>query len=231
MINNILKYKIKKILLFFILFPLFSLSQQFNNLQGKKLSDLNDVELMSYWTQAQKNGYSIDQIKMLARTQGVSEIEITEFEKRIKEISGDLKSDSKKEEFDTSTLTSIFGKKINTNENKIEKEDQIIQQGRMPIFGSNYFNNENINSSPILNVATPSSYEIGPGDEILISIWGAAENEYSSTVSREGFIKIERLGPVYVSGLTIKSAKEKLVRVLGKIYSGLNISSNSEFKV
>ena len=141
MINNILKYKIKKILLFFILFPLFSLSQQFNNLQGKKLSDLNDVELMSYWTQAQKNGYSIDQIKMLARTQGVSEIEITEFEKRIKEISGDLKSDSKKEEFDTSTLTSIFGKKINTNENKIEKEDQIIQQGRMPIFGSNYFNN------------------------------------------------------------------------------------------
>ena len=57
---------------------------------------------------------------------------------------------------------------------------------RLPIYGSNYFNNDNINSSPILNIATPSSYELGPGDEILISIWGAAENEYSSIISEKG---------------------------------------------
>ena len=102
---------------------------------------------------------------------------------------------------------------------------------KLPIYGSNYFNNENINSSPILNVATPSSYELGPGDEILISIWGAAENEYSSLISREGFVKVERIGPVYLSGLTITEAKNKLKRSLSKIYSGINSSQNSDFKV
>ena len=64
----------------------------------------------------------------------------------------------------------------------------------------------------MLNVATPASYELGPGDEILISIWGAAENEYSSKISREGFVKVERIGPIYLSGLTLSEAKNKFFK-------------------
>ena len=119
----------------------------------------------------------------------------------------------------------------NTIEEESDEMSALKTLAKLPIYGSNYFNNENINSSPILNVATPSSYELGPGDEILISIWGAAENEYSSLISREGFVKVERIGPVYLSGLTITEAKNKLKRSLSKIYSGINSSQSSEFKV
>ena len=97
------------------------------------------------------------------------------------------------------------------------------------VFGSEFFNNPNINTSPQINIATPESYELGPGDELAISIWGAAENEYSSKISREGYLKIERIGPVYLSGLTIMEAKSKLKDRLSKIYSGLNSNYNKVF--
>ena len=212
-----------------MLIPSILFSQDISDLQNKKLNDLNDSELLSYWTEAQKNGYDLDQIKILARAQGVSEAEIQEFENRIKDITSEMKQDDDDNLFDEKKLTSIFGKKIE-NKNEVSDQDD-FKISNLPIFGYNFFNNENINSAPQLNIATPSSYELGPGDEVLVSIWGASENEYSSNISREGYIKIERIGPVYVSGLTITEAKNKLVRTLSKIYSGLNLSNNSDFKV
>ncbi len=209
-----------------MLIPSILFCQNINDLKNKKLNDLNDSELLSYWTEAQKNGYDINQIKILARAQGVSELEINEFEKRIKSLNIS-NEDSKKELFETSSLTTIFGKNIEQD----DLDEQSLKIGDLPIFGSNFFNNENISPAPQLNVATPSSYELGPGDEILISIWGAAENEYISIISREGFIKVERIGPVYVSGLTVSEAKNKLKRILSRIYSGLNSSDNSSFRV
>ena len=209
-----------------MLIPSILFCQDISDLQNKKLNDLNDSELLSYWTDAQKNGYDLDQIKILARAQGISETEIQEFEKRIKNLN--ISNESNKEElFDTSSLTSIFGK--NTEEDDLN--EQSLEIGGLPIFGSNFFNNKNISPAPQLNIATPASYELGPGDEILISIWGAAENEYISEISREGFIKVERIGPLYVSGLTVSEAKNKLKRSLAKIYSGLNSTASSSFKV
>ena len=218
----------KKIILIIILLPTLFFGQNIDQLKGKKLNDLSDTELISYWKEAQENGYSIDQIKILARAQGISEAEITEFEQRISKITNNTNNESEITEFDSSALTSIFGKNTVGEESEMSNAKILA---KLPIYGSNYFNNENINSSPILNIATPSSYELGPGDEILISIWGAAENEYSSSISREGFVKVERIGPVYLSGLTITEAKNKLKRSLSKIYSGINSSQNSEFKV
>ena len=218
----------KKLILIIILLPTLFFGQNIDQFKGKKLNDLSDTELTSYWNQAQENGYSLDQIKILARAQGISEAEITEFEKRIAEIGVNSNDKDDITEFDSSSLTSIFGKNTNQEGSEMSYTKTLI---KLPIYGSNYFNNENINSSPILNVATPSSYELGPGDEILISIWGAAENEYSSMISREGFVKVERIGPVYLSGLTIAEAENKLKRTLSRIYSGINSNQNSEFKV
>jgi protein involved in polysaccharide export with SLBB domain len=216
----------KRTLLFILLIPAILFSQDISSLQNKKLNDLNDTELLRYWNEAQEKGYDLNQIKILARAQGISELEIIEFEKRIENLN--VSNDNEKEElFDTSTLTSIFGKNTDQDDNN----DKSIKIDGLPIFGSNFFNNENISPAPQLNIATPSSYELGPGDEVLISVWGAAENEYTSEISREGFIKVERIGPVYVSGLTVSEAKNKLKKSLAKIYSGLNSSDNSSFKV
>ena len=194
----------------------------------KTLREMSDKEIKSYWMQAQERGYTLNQIKTLARAQGASESDLIEFERRVIKIG---ETDLKEEDDDLvktqNELTSIFGLKI--DEKSEEEVDEPYSFVNLGVFGSEFFNNPNINTSPQINIATPESYELGPGDELAISIWGAAENEYSSKISREGYLKIERIGPVYLSGLTIMEAKSKLKDRLSKIYSGLNSNYNKVF--
>ena len=219
---------IKKLLVILILLPYMVFSQEINDLKNiKSLDKMSDSDLIEYWDQAQKRGYSLDQIKILARAQGASESDILEFENRIKKIKPNEKTDTADLNETQNEISSIFGLKIKKDEGGQEDEVPIFTD--LGIFGSSFFNNPNINSSPQLNIATPGSYELGPGDELAISIWGAAENEYSSVISREGYLKIERIGPVYLSGLTISEAKVKLKNRLSKIYSGINSSLNKVF--
>ena len=224
--------QIKKLLLILFFIPFLVFSQDLNDLKQnvdfKVLSEMSDKEVNDYWLQAQERGYTLDQIKLLARAQGVSESDLIEFEKRIKKTE---KLDTQFEDNDlTKTqneLTSIFG--LKTEEENEKEAGESYSFTNLGIFGSDFFNNQNINTSPQINIATPESYELGPGDELAISIWGAAENEYTSKISREGYLKIERIGPVFLSGLTITQAKSKLTERLSKIYSGLNSNFNKVF--
>jgi protein involved in polysaccharide export with SLBB domain len=56
---------------------------------------------------------------------------------------------------------------------------------------------------------------------VIISIWGTSENTIRSTISPDGNISIPNLGPVYLSGMTVKEATTYLQRELSKIYAGL----------
>ena len=115
----------KKILLLILLIPTVLLSQDISKLQNKKLNDLNDTELLNYWKEAQEKGYDLEQIKLLARAQGVSELEISEFENRIKSLNVS-NVDENEELFDTSSLTSIFGK---NSDEYIEGEESLKISG------------------------------------------------------------------------------------------------------
>ena len=220
---------IKKLLVILILLPSMVFSQEINDLKNiESLDQMSDKDLIEYWDQAQKRGYSLDQIKILARAQGASESDILEFENRIKKIKPNEKTENGDLNETQNEISSIFG--LNIKENKDDQDEEKVSVFTdLGIFGSSFFNNPNINSSPQLNIATPSSYELGPGDELTVSIWGAAENEYNSVISREGYLKIERIGPVYLSGLTISEAKIKLKSRLSKIYSGINSNVNKVF--
>ena len=224
--------QIKKILFFILLMPAILFSQNISDIEKevsvKALREMSDKEINDYWIQAQERGYSLDQIKTLARAQGASESDLAEFERRIKKIGEPVSENEDDNLLKTQNeLTSIFGLKVREEpEKEIDESDSYVNLG---VFGSEFFNNPSINTSPQLNIATPESYELGPGDELTISIWGAAENEYASKISREGYLKIERIGPVYLSGLTIVEAKSKLKDRLSKIYSGLKSNYNKVF--
>ncbi len=222
---------IKKLIILMMLLPSVIICQDLNDLKNiKSLDQMNDEDLIEYWTQAQKRGYNLDQIKILARAQGASESDILEFEKRIKKIKPNEKTDTDDLNETQNEITSIFGlNATDSEEEEEEEEEEVLMIADLGIFGSSFFNNPNINSSPQINIATPSSYELGPGDELSISVWGAAENEYSSIISRDGYLKIERIGPVYLSGLTISEAEIKLKNRLSKIYSGINSNVNKIF--
>ncbi len=100
-------------------------------------------------------------------------------------------------------------------------------EGEPEIYGHNVFNNRALSFEPNLNAATPDTYVLGPGDEIVIDIWGLNETTIRRMISPEGRITIPQVGPVQLSGLTIAEASKKLKKVLANKYAGLEGDSSS----
>lgn len=87
------------------------------------------------------------------------------------------------------------------------------------VFGRSIFNSASLTFEPNINLATPENYRLGPGDEIIIDIWGASQNTIKQEISPDGFINIPNLGLVYLSNKTMKEADELLKQELRKIYA------------
>ncbi len=92
----------------------------------------------------------------------------------------------------------------------------------LPYFGYSIFRNAKVDFSPEVFGPVDNKYPLGPGDEIVISIWGEVELRHSLTIDREGQVYIENVGIVTLSGLNIRQAKKKLRNVLSKSYSSLS---------
>ena len=90
------------------------------------------------------------------------------------------------------------------------------------VYGRDLFQNKNLNFAPSENLATPRNYRLGPGDEVIIDIFGANQTTMRSTISPEGSINVDVLGPLYLNGMTIEEANKFLKRKLASIYAGLN---------
>lgn len=90
-----------------------------------------------------------------------------------------------------------------------------------PVFGRNVFNRTNLTFEPNENVATPEHYKLGPGDEVIIDIWGANEANIRQQISPEGNILVSQIGPLYLNGLTIREANEKVREVFARKYAGV----------
>ena len=87
------------------------------------------------------------------------------------------------------------------------------------VFGRNIFNNKQLTFEPDINVATPQDYRLGPGDEIIIDIWGASENTIRQEISPDGNISVNGLGVISLNGMNIADAKEYLKSELSRIYA------------
>jgi protein involved in polysaccharide export with SLBB domain len=98
------------------------------------------------------------------------------------------------------------------------------------VFGRNIFNSRNLTFAPSQNLATPVNYKLGPGDEVIIDIWGSNQNTIRETISPDGNINIETLGLVYLNGMTVKEADNYLRRELSKIYSSID-GKNTDIKL
>ncbi len=91
------------------------------------------------------------------------------------------------------------------------------------VFGRDIFNNKNLSFEPAMNIATPQNYVLGPGDAVVIEIYGASQRSINSTVTPDGYIPIEGYGPIQVSGLTVAQANSRIRHQLGSRYSSSRI--------
>ncbi|WP_301025150.1 SLBB domain-containing protein [Muribaculum sp.] len=89
------------------------------------------------------------------------------------------------------------------------------------IYGHKVFNSRALTFEPSENIATPQNYRLGPGDEVIIDIWGTSEDHLRQTISPEGSIMISQIGPVYLNGMTINDANKHIKNSFSKKYAGM----------
>jgi len=204
---------LKRLVFVIILFAsLNSYGQDINELR-KKASNSSDSELIVFIQKAKDQGLSlVDAEKQLiligAKAEEIKKLRNLWDKKLPKSNSEDI--------YDSDEIKSQFGETEG-----FSKDSLYIKDDKLKRFGSNFFENKNISEAPQLFIATPSDYRLGPGDELIVNLFGASENSYSIEISRNGTVKLDRLAPIYLSGLSINSAKTRLKNRLSKIYAGL----------
>lgn len=183
----------------------------------------SDQQLLVYITMAKNQGFTLDQLKGQITSQGGTAADIAKLERLWKDEAFDA-LDSKESAVPLEPIKSDFGKvsyrpTVSNNPSASQTADAQKQER----FGANFFQKglASPKETPELYLATPSDYRLGPGDELVIDLYGASENTYPVQVSREGTIKVERLSPIYVSGLSVAEAKKRLTQKFATIYQGL----------
>ena len=202
--------------LFFLFLSVHTFSQDIDTMKSVARFS-SDSELTSYINKAKSNGLSLNEVEGLVNAQGASPSELQKL--RTLWNAGALNSSASIDILPDSPSSSIGNSGNTKNTPKPSRR-----------FGSNFFENKNISEVPQLFIATPSDYRLGPGDELVVNLYGASEKSYLFQISRNGTIKIDRAAPIYLSGLSINSAKKKLIKSLSKLYTGL-LSSDEINKV
>ena len=117
----------------------------------------------------------------------------------------------------------------NKSQDRFSEQDRYRENKRPPlsetqkrIFGAPIFQNAYMSFEPDVRLATPKNYILGPDDELIVDIYGNSVENFRLKVSPEGTVKMLNLAPVFVSGLSIEAASERLVSRLRQAFSSLN---------
>lgn len=108
---------------------------------------------------------------------------------------------------------------------------EVAAPGAKNVFGRNIFTTGGLTFAPSANLPTPVNYVLGPGDEVIIDIWGTNQATIRQTISPDGTINIPDIGMINLNGMTIKEADSYMKRKLGQIYSVDGEDAKSEIKL
>ena len=206
----------KKIILSLIILISFSFVVSAQNVSNVNVKSLSDAQIQQFVQEAESRGLTLDQAITLAESRGASPTQINDLRRRISELKSGKTQATGVSKGESALSTMLVGDPL--SEKKVFKATEKNKK----IFGYNLFNNENLTFEPSINIATPASYVIGIGDELLINVWGASQQTYQLLVGQNGAIQIMDLGPIYISGMSFENAKNQIKKRLTAIYSGMS---------
>lgn len=183
---------------------------------------MTDQQVLEYVKQGMSEGKDQRQMATELARRGVTREQAERVKKLYEQEQGVSTSKMSGTELNEARLREATQEESNTSvlENPQPDSRELVQENQ--VFGRNIFNTRNLTFEPSVNIATPPNYRLGPGDEVIIDIWGTSQNTIRQQISPDGTISIEKIGPVNLSGMTVSEANSYLKRVLGKTYSGLD---------
>jgi protein involved in polysaccharide export with SLBB domain len=207
-----------------------SFAQQNTDLTSIKVDELSDEQVAELVKRANEAGLGVDDFLQMAQLRGMPSVEVEKLRNRISDL--DLGGSKNR-----STNASRRDPRQQMDLNEITRglyqpqdEIQNLSSGN-ELFGSSLFyqKNRRLSFEPSLNQATPQSYVLGPGDVIFVDIYGQSEQYYEATVNPDGFVILDNIGPVSVSGKTIAETTGIIKSRVSRYYPGLSGANPSTF--
>ncbi|TVQ06633.1 MAG: hypothetical protein EA359_00875 [Balneolaceae bacterium] len=220
----------------------------FGDIQNVQVESLTDAELLNFYRQMRAQGFTIQEVGNIARARGMPASEVTRLTTRLNRLAtgrdrddaatirtmtrtgegAELMFDPMIPLEDELLISELRRLVMERSEQDLLRELDLILEEGFPVFGANLFAGSSLSFEPSLNIPTPIDYIFGPDDEIRIDVWGAAEQEYRLTVNPDGNIRIPNIGPIRVAGLTYIEARDRIIRNLRRIYSGINVDNQQD---
>ena len=205
----------KKILVLFIL-----VSNIASFAQNIDPSQLSNRQLLNYYNQAKASGMTDMEIEQAALARGYTLNDINALRARLQQGASENTPGNGRDTIDTQRN---YVQPIEPV--KPEEKSPEVAPSPLKIFGSSFFaSGSPVPFEPNLRIATPKNYIIGPDDQLIVDIYGNAAETFKLRVSPEGTVKILNFAPIYVNGMSIEEATERIVGRLRSAYSGLNRS-------
>ena len=186
---------------------------QSTDLRTVNVDNLSNADIAKVQAQLASNNMTIDQAKTALLAKGLSASEFVKLKNRLASISNNATTTIPKLQETPSENNSSA--RIQTAFSNVKVKDSL----NALIFGSELFDNPTLNFAPDLQLATPVNYVLGPGDELQVSVYGVQLYNATINVSAEGKIAIDAVGQLYVSGMTIEAATQKIKKAIANVYS------------
>lgn len=176
---------------------------------------MTDEQVKNFVIEAQEKGISQQEIAKDLLSRGVSMDQVNRIKKEM-QSKGQQKVENVVDDKLRMRTTSEDMENMQENKSTDEFDSEI------EIFGHRIFQNKDVIFEASYNLPTPSDYRLGSGDQVAIDVWGASQSSLLKTISPDGNISVENLGPIHLSGLTVEQANNLLKQKFESIYAGLN---------
>ena len=205
----------RKLILFFLLL---------SSTVSLRAQQMSDQQVIKSATELRKTGASEADIAKQLIKHGATAEQLkrlrSQYANQIEEVS------------QTSSPEGMIGKPTRMRANPQTRQDSLFhaqnvkpEEKGKKVFGRDIFNNKNLSFEPQMNIATPQNYVIGPGDELIIDIYGATQESNALTVSPDGDVVVPDFGPIHVSGLTMSAAQSRIRSKLGSYFQSSEIKT------
>lgn len=188
---------------------------------------MTDTQVLNYIRSEQERGTSQQQIGMALIKRGVTTTQLHRirkaYQQSLKEEEVRPKAENNPAQLYTQP-TEADGKSLYENLNADSlATDAVVDENVKQVFGRNIFNQHSLTFQPGQNIATPTNYRLGAGDNITIEVWGSTQQTFTKTISADGNVTIEGVGPIHLAGLSVSQANAQLKASLGRYYSATSI--------
>lgn len=196
-----------------------------SDISSIKPGQLTDDQIIQYWERAQEAGLSEKDVYDALEKKGVSADDIAMLKQRITLLGLSDKTSSKK----SSSISTSAQKSADftraPNDTIVKPDPQKKKPSATPkaleVYGMNFFTQSRLSFRPNFSIATPKSYILGPGDQVIVILTGLNETTLQPKVTGEGNILLPYAGLVYVNGFTIEQATNLIKAKMTKVYPAL----------